>query len=736
MDIHNFFPAQEPQPEELDAGFVDTTVNLANRMLTLTQPGIVPADKLFAETGDDRWDYAAAPFLITKSTDRPLGAALCIDVAGGIAYDPANERIAIALDAADTYDLANITLTDSLGNLIPKSTGNYGMLLPNASTCHVYVRYLHAVDSSTPGGEDPVNNYTVDPATGQLDYVARIDGYHLHYTVSPAVGAADDVYLGTVVTAGGVVTAIHMDGTAPGILRTFANISSALVKAHTPAIAGAVTAVYAADQVIDLSEHVNAVADAASITPENPHGTIMSAIPGLVERFGPYSDNPSNFTANCLVDRSADPSAPGPFWADYYAPLGNKSVRLQLPTSEHFAYLDGLEYLSTAAFYSEVKSGAAIIPQLATTELICQFPDGVGVYRETGFYYVCLQRYAPPVGDPGLLAHAYTTPTLAGFNPSLPADVEQVLLMETTAGASLLPNIPGIIPVAVVYFDKDLISPGVGGFRGLTDPQTGIVLPSPAVIDVRHFGHIDSDQIFHERRHYPTVGYELSTNITNLRRNLRILKKDLEVYGNAAGGTEGGNIKVLQGSINLSGSFVASDDANITVKNRVDPTDTSSVFLPGELKTYAGATAPAGWLFANGAQVSSITYPRLWSVLQTTYGPGSAGTTVTLPDLRGRVPVGLDNMGGVGAAGRVAAATVLGQASGAEAVTLTSAQSGLRDHAHSSAAVSNLNVCTGCGYPASYGPAETGGVTGGALDALSSHTNMPPYLAINYIIKT
>lgn len=57
----------------------------------------------------------------------------------------------------------------------------------------------------------------------------------------------------------------------------------------------------------------------------------------------------------------------------------------------------------------------------------------------------------------------------------------------------------------------------------------------------------------------------------------------------------------------------------------------------------AAATAPAGFLKANGAAISRATYAALFAAIGTTYGPGDDLTTFNLPDLRGEFLRGLDD---------------------------------------------------------------------------------------------
>ena len=69
----------------------------------------------------------------------------------------------------------------------------------------------------------------------------------------------------------------------------------------------------------------------------------------------------------------------------------------------------------------------------------------------------------------------------------------------------------------------------------------------------------------------------------------------------------------------------------------------------GMITAFAGAYAPTGWLLCVGQAVGRSEYGRLFSVIGTTYGAGDSSTTFNIPDLRARVPIALDNMGGTSA---------------------------------------------------------------------------------------
>ena len=69
----------------------------------------------------------------------------------------------------------------------------------------------------------------------------------------------------------------------------------------------------------------------------------------------------------------------------------------------------------------------------------------------------------------------------------------------------------------------------------------------------------------------------------------------------------------------------------------------------GIVMPYAGSTAPSGWALCYGQAISRTTYSTLYSIIGTQYGVGDGSSTFNLPDLRGRVAAGRDNMGGTAA---------------------------------------------------------------------------------------
>src|ERR1700755_795870 len=98
----------------------------------------------------------------------------------------------------------------------------------------------------------------------------------------------------------------------------------------------------------------------------------------------------------------------------------------------------------------------------------------------------------------------------------------------------------------------------------------------------------------------------------------------------------------------------------------------SQPFL-GEIRIFPYNFAPRGYAFCQGQILSIAQNTALFSLLGTTYG-GNGQTTFALPDLRGRVPVGIGQGPGL-------AAIDLGQMAGAESVSLVVNQ--LPAHTHS-----------------------------------------------------
>jgi len=191
-------------------------------------------------------------------------------------------------------------------------------------------------------------------------------------------------------------------------------------------------------------------------------------------------------------------------------------------------------------------------------------------------------------------------------------------------------------------------------------------------------------------------------------------------------------------------------------------------FMPvGVVVPFAGSTSPAGWQLCYGQAISRTTYAGLFTTIGTTYGSGDGSTTFNVPDMRGRVTAGKDDMGGTAASRLTAtvltAANTLGATGGTETHTLTTAQLASHNHtqdshnhtqnAHAHDFVGKYGGSTTIssslsapGYSSDYGVGagyvasatatnQATTATNQAAGGGAAHLNTQPTIVLNYIIK-
>jgi microcystin-dependent protein len=185
---------------------------------------------------------------------------------------------------------------------------------------------------------------------------------------------------------------------------------------------------------------------------------------------------------------------------------------------------------------------------------------------------------------------------------------------------------------------------------------------------------------------------------------------------------------------------------------------------PGVIQAYAGTTAPPGFLLCVGTSLSTTTYNLLFNAIGYTYG-GSSGTFL-LPDTRGRLLAGADNMGG-SAAGRLTGYS-LAVTGGEQVHTLTIPELAAHNHGvvdpghnhslndpghahnvptyqYSGLGGPNILGTSYTGFFGNVGTASAGtGITiGGAVTGVytvnqgsgAAHNNIQPTIAVNHIIR-
>jgi microcystin-dependent protein len=150
-------------------------------------------------------------------------------------------------------------------------------------------------------------------------------------------------------------------------------------------------------------------------------------------------------------------------------------------------------------------------------------------------------------------------------------------------------------------------------------------------------------------------------NVNNLNSNLTALVTGVNNIDAA---------NITDGSIGLAELSTAVTDLLVPV---------------GSLLDYGGSSDPVAgkWVLADGRSLSRSTYATLFTALGGASSPYGLpdGATFNIPDLRGRVAVGPDNMGTAqGAASRMADNNTRGAGAGSSTTTLTSAQIPAHNH--------------------------------------------------------
>lgn len=153
-----------------------------------------------------------------------------------------------------------------------------------------------------------------------------------------------------------------------------------------------------------------------------------------------------------------------------------------------------------------------------------------------------------------------------------------------------------------------------------------------------------------------------------------------------------------------------------------------------EIKMFGGNFAPRNYAFCDGSLLSISSYTTLFALLGTYFG-GDGRSTFALPDLRGRFPMHFGSGPGLSTRN-------IGVSGGFEKVTLN--QNEIPSHQHAipvSSAVGNEKLPAGNVIAQSNdgennfsSAGSDGAISTGNTGQTRAHENMPPFLAVNFII--
>lgn len=215
------------------------------------------------------------------------------------------------------------------------------------------------------------------------------------------------------------------------------------------------------------------------------------------------------------------------------------------------------------------------------------------------------------------------------------------------------------VPSRATLFSGKLAPIGVVlPYVGTTPPSTGVTAASATLT----FGDTEFDDVNNGTLSLLSAD---GTNRTYTIKNDYGASTNIEFNAGASASVCAANLKgAIEHADGHNGKFTVEQTDGLLLITQATVGDTGNTVITTassfngscdvNIGTRFGGGVSKGWLYCDGSIVSRVTFDTLFAEIGTTYGEGDGSTTFALPDLRGRVVIGRDDMGADAAANHAA----------------------------------------------------------------------------------